>query len=165
MHGWMQRHPAAEGLGERLVAEADTGRGYSGLRHPSHDLERDAGLVRRARPGRNHAPFIALALKELCHGRAVVAHGLHVGAQLAQVLDEVVGERVIVVDDEDSHVQSGCSQAGAIALMAALDLAPDSSYSYSGFASATVPPPACTWATPSLTTTVRMWIAVSRSPA
>ena len=31
-------------------------------------------------------------------------------------------------------------------------------------ASATVPPPACRCATPSLTTTVRMWIAVSSSP-
>ena len=33
-----------------------------------------------------------------------------------------------------------------------------------GLASATVPPPACTCATPSLTTTVRMWMQVSRSP-
>jgi hypothetical protein len=61
--------------------------------------------------------------------------------------------------------QSTCSQASAIACITARDFATASSYSYSGFASATVPPPACTWATPSLTTTVRMWIAVSRSPA
>ena len=31
----------------------------------------------------------------------VVAHHLHLGAQLAQVLDEVEGERVVVVDEED----------------------------------------------------------------
>src|SRR5277367_2757289 len=61
--------------------------------------------------------------------------------------------------------QSTCSQASSIACITARDFATDSSYSYSGFASATVPPPACTWATPSLTTTVLMWIAVSRSPA
>ena len=34
---------------------------------------------------------------------AVVAHDLELGAQLAQVLDEVVGEGVVVVDDEDAH--------------------------------------------------------------
>src|SRR5207237_10655491 len=31
----------------------------------------------------------------------IVAHHLDVGTQLAQVLNEVVGERVVVIDDED----------------------------------------------------------------
>ena len=103
-------------------------------------------------------------LDQLVDGGPVVAHGRHLRPQLAEVLDEVVGEGVVVVEDEDPHAHSGCWQASEIARIAAWALATDSSYSNAGWASATVPPPACTWATPSLTTTVRMWIAVSRSP-
>jgi hypothetical protein len=33
------------------VAEADAQRGHSGLREATHDLDRHAGLVRRARAG------------------------------------------------------------------------------------------------------------------
>ena len=39
----------AEGLGERLVAEADAERRHAGLGEAAHDLERDPGLVGRAR--------------------------------------------------------------------------------------------------------------------
>src|ERR1019366_8767677 len=96
----------------------------------------------------------------------VVAHDAHLGPELAEVLHKVVGERVVVVDHEDSHVhaQSACRQASSTASMTAADFATDSWYSQAGLASATVPPPACTRATPSLTTTVRMWIAVCGSP-
>src|SRR4029077_8004720 len=128
-----------------------------------HELERDPGVVGRARPRRDDAAFEP-HLEPLRHGRAGVAHGLDLGLQLAEVLHEVVGERVVVVEDEHPHDHSGCSQASAIALTAAFVFASDSSYWSSGGAPATVPPPACTGAIPSLTTTVRMWIAVSRSP-
>ena len=40
---------------------------------------------------------------EIGDGRAVVAHDVDLRTQLPQVLDEVVGERVVVVDDEDAH--------------------------------------------------------------
>ena len=40
------------------------------------------------------------------HG--VVAHHLHLGAQLAQVLHEVVGERIVVIDDEDHSRHKPC---------------------------------------------------------
>src|SRR5436305_34248 len=97
------------------------------------------------------------------HGFGMELHAL--GCQLAQVLDEVVGERVVVVDDEYSHHgHSGCSAASSSARRTARALASLSANSYAGLASATVPPPACTCATPSATTTVRMWMQVSRSP-
>src|SRR5947209_16660587 len=94
----------------------------------------------------------------------VVAHDLDLGAELAEILHEVVGEAVVVVDDQHPHAQSSWRSASSIAAMTARDLASDSWNSYSGRASATVPPPAWTCATPSLTTTVRMWMHVSRSP-
>ena len=61
-------------------------------------------------PGRDD-DAVGRALEQLVDGRDVVAHDLDLGAQLAQVLDEVVGERVVVVDDEDArHGHSGCSR-------------------------------------------------------
>ena len=53
----------------------------------------------RARPGR-HDHARRLAREQLVHGLGVVAHDVDLGPQLAQVLDEVVGERVVVVDDQ-----------------------------------------------------------------
>src|SRR3712207_8547327 len=53
-----------------------------------------------------------LALEQLVDRRGVVAHDVELRPQLAQVLDEVVGERVVVVDDEDlRHGHSGCERS------------------------------------------------------
>src|SRR5919205_3443609 len=153
----------AERLGQRLVAQADPERPHAGLGEAAHGLERDPGLVGRARPGRDD-DAVEAAPEQIVHGGAVVAHHLEVAAQLAQILDEVVGERVVVVDDQHPHGQSGCSMASSTARSTARALCSDSANSYAGWASATVPPPACTCARPSFMTTVRMWIAVSRSP-
>ena len=68
-------------------------------------------------------------VEQLLHGRAIIAHRDHLRAQLAEVLDEVVGEGVVVVEDQDSHGQSGWSYANSIARIAAVDFATDSSYS------------------------------------
>src|SRR5215211_3374639 len=157
---------AAERLRQRLVAQADAERRHARLREPLDDLEADTGLIGRARTGR-HDHAIELAAEQVVHGRAVVAHDLQVASHLAQVLDEVVGERVVVVDHQDLHGhqgQSGWVAASSIAFLTPFALATDSSYSYSGLASATVPPPAWMCAMPSLITTVRMWMQVSRSP-
>ena len=65
-------------------------------------------------------------LEQLVDRGAVVAHDLELAPQLAQVLDEVVGERVVVVDDEDLHGQSGCSIAISTARRTPRALASDS---------------------------------------
>src|SRR5512133_3668960 len=161
--GHVAHDATAEGLRHRLMTEADTESRHAGLREAAGDRERHAGLVGRARPGRDD-DAIEGALEQLVDDRAVVAHDLELAPQLAQVLDEVVGERVVVVDHEDPHGQSGCSIAISTARSTPLALASDSRNSYSGLASATVPPPAWTWPTPASTTTVRMWMQVSRSP-
>src|SRR3954467_6486068 len=161
--GHVTHDATAEGLRHRLMAEAHAQGRHAGLREAAGDLDRHAGLVGRARPGRDD-DAVEAALEQLVDARAVVAHDLELAPQLAQVLDEVVGERVVVVDHEDLHGQSGCSIAISTARSTPLALASDSRNSYSGLASATVPPPAWTWPTPSLMTTVRMWMQVSRSP-
>src|ERR1700685_991150 len=159
MHRLVELPAPAEGLRERLVAKAHPQRGHPRLRHPAHELQRDPGLLGRAWTGRDHAALIR-ALEQLVHAGPVVADDVDLGPQLAEVLHEVVSERVVVVEDQDpwtgpdaavwAHGQSGCLQGDSLARSAALVLATDSSNSYSGLACATVPPPACTWATPSL---------------
>ena len=60
----------------------------------------------------------------------VVAHGLDLRPQLPQVLHEVVGEGVVVVDHEDAaHGHSRCPAASSIARTTPRALARDSSYS------------------------------------
>ena len=59
----------------------------------------------------------------------VVAHDLDLRAELAQVLDEVVGERVVVVDHEHVHGHASWRVASSIARATARALLRDSSYS------------------------------------
>src|SRR4051794_4247451 len=63
------------------------------------DSERDARLARRARTGRQeHA--VRIERDSLGGSDLVVAKNTLLHAQLAEILDEVEGERIEVVDDE-----------------------------------------------------------------
>ena len=57
--GRVQHDAPAEGLGERLVAEAHAERGDARLGQAPHHLERDPGLIGSARPGRDNAALVA----------------------------------------------------------------------------------------------------------
>src|SRR5581483_9401299 len=123
----------AERLDQGLVAEADAECRHAGLREGARGLDRDAGLGRRGRAGREHQALRATR-HELAHRGLVVSHHLDLGAELAQVLDEVVGEGVVVVAHEDPHdapaqAQSGWLAASSTAWKAARALLTDSSYS------------------------------------
>ena len=77
---------------------------------------------------------------DLVDGERVVAIDAHVLAQLAEVLDEVVGERVVVID----HQQHGyIDSASLTAWNSARALLTHSACSRSGSESATIPAPAC----------------------
>ena len=68
--------------------------------------------------------------EQVVDGGDVVAHGLDLRPQLPQVLDEVVGEGVVVVDDEDALTATlAASAASSIARTTPRALARDSSYS------------------------------------
>jgi hypothetical protein len=126
--GDVAHHASTERLGERLVAQADPERRDAGLGEAADGLQRDTGLVGRARPRRDeHA--VGRALEQRVGGGDVVAHDLDLRPQLAEELDEVVGERVVVVDGEDPHGQSGCSSASSTARSTARALASDSANS------------------------------------
>ena len=94
---------AAGRVGERLVAEADAEHRHLGA--PEH-VERDAdvALVLRAPgAGRDH-DVVHGQRRDLLPRQLVVAHDDRlVAVDLAQQVEEVEGERVVVVDQERAH--------------------------------------------------------------
>jgi hypothetical protein len=61
-----------------------------------------ARLVRRAGTRRNH-DAVGLERKRLLDGQLVVAHDGQLRAQLAQILHQVIGKAVVVVNHQNLH--------------------------------------------------------------
>ena len=95
----------SEGCADGLVAEADAEEsGCAGLRWRSADeVDADAGVLRGAGAGGDE-DAVGVQVFDLLWGQFVVATNDHLLAELANVLDEVVGEGVVVVEDEDHGV-------------------------------------------------------------
>src|SRR5712691_1449766 len=92
-------HGAAERLADGLVPEADA-ENRRGRVEASDQPERDARAVWIARP-RGDDDALGLESFYLVERDLVVARHVHAGAQLAHVLDEVVGERVVVIQHQN----------------------------------------------------------------
>ncbi len=90
---------AAKDLANRLMAEADAEDWRAAAKLPD-DVAADASFVWRAGAGRN-ADVARRQLADFIHTDGVVANDFHFRAQLAEVLNEVVGEGVVVIDDEE----------------------------------------------------------------
>src|SRR6266850_8411443 len=148
---------AAERLAQALVAETHAEDGHLARQLPNR-LRRDTRVRWRPRPWGDDDP---IKRPKLRNRDLVVAEHARLSTELGQVLHQVVRERVVVVDDGEVH--HICS-----AISMALNMAPAfssvSSNSRSGRESATTPAPACTYAVPSATTTVRSVMAMSRLP-
>ena len=129
---------------------------------------RDAGLDWRARARRNHQA-VRLTRCYAFQGDFVVAKDFNVSPQLAKVLHDVEGERVVVVDHQEfdffRHDHSKPSSTNSLARSKARALCSVSRHSISGTESATTPAAACTYSVWSLMTAVRMAMATSMSPA
>jgi hypothetical protein len=121
-------HLASERLDQRLVPEADPEHGGASLGEPLHRLDRHTRIGRCA-GSRRYDEAIRGLVEQLIDGRAIVAHDLDLRPELAQVLDEVVGEGVVVVDHEDVHGHSGSAVASSTARKTAFALFTDSLYS------------------------------------
>jgi hypothetical protein len=94
------RDRSAERGADALVAETDPEDGQAAPAGGEDDLHRRAGLGRAHRPGRDDHPGEARIARDPSWVDAIVAP--HVDLDLRrQELDDVVDERVVVVDDED----------------------------------------------------------------
>ena len=89
---------AAEGVADRLVAEADAEQRQAAFAGQADHRQRDAGLGGRGRPRRDEDVRRTL-VDHLLRGHLVIAVDADPGAQFLEVLHQVEGEGVIVVDD------------------------------------------------------------------
>src|SRR5208282_1067301 len=166
-------HAPAKRLADALMTEADAEDGY--LRGEAADqLHADARLARRAGAGGDH-DALGAERRDFVERDAVVAAHQEFLPELAEDLSQVVGEGIVVVDEQDHcskrlprclrrlprrGVPCACSRAER----SARALLTDSSYSRWGTESATMPAPACTQAIPPFATSVRMAMQESILP-
>ena len=149
--------PRTERLRDGLVSEADAEERQL-ARERLDGGERDAGGVGVAGTGREDER-LGLERPDAVHVDFVVAHHVHLRAQSPEVLDEVVGERVVVVDHEYHSVSANLAASNT-----ALDLLTVSLYSFTGSESATIPAPARIVRRVPSRIIVRMTMAKSMSP-
>src|ERR1700722_19807891 len=92
-------HASTEGFANRLVSQANSKhRNFSS--EVTDQLDADACFVWRAWPWRDD-DALRPQLLHLAHRDVIVAPDLDFGAQFADVLDQVVGERIVVVEYEN----------------------------------------------------------------
>src|SRR5438046_9905101 len=154
------RDGGAERLPDRLVAEADAEDRRGRAEAPDH-LEGDPRLVGVAGTRRDDNA-LGCPREDAREVNGVVAQHLEPGAELAQVLDEVVGEGVVVVDDQDHRPGLPAAIRSASSIPWAFERV--SSHSVFGSESATIPAPTCTEARVPSQTTVRIVMHESRVP-
>src|SRR5262249_40185831 len=137
----------------------------------------DARLARRARTRRDDDP-VGSQPRDLVERDRVVPADVDLGAELPKVLDEVVGEGIVVVDHQQAFRRGFACQplrqafaarhpnasAMRMAWIRARALLMHSRCSASGSESATIPAPDCTNTRPLRKSALRMVIAVSIAP-
>ena len=109
---------AAEGGADGLMPEANA----QDRKFPGETLDQlhgNAGLLGRARP-RGNDNLVRLALGDFLDGDFVVAVHLHLTAKLTEILSQVVGKGVVVVEQQDHVIQNS---RRAVAILSSLSLA------------------------------------------
>ncbi len=134
---------AAEHLDDRLVTEADAEDRYLAREGTDHG-HGDAGIARRA-GARRDTEMRRLQRARLLDSDRVVAMHEHVCAEHQERLHQVVGEAVVVVDQQQARGRV-CHHRPSRAMSSARRntslLANTSRYSFCGTLSATMPAPA-----------------------
>src|SRR5579884_383957 len=100
-------YSSAECRPDRLMSETDAQ--YGNFPGKLLDqLNRDSRLVGRAGAGRDH-DLARMQFAHLVHGDLIIATNLHLFSGLANVLHEIEGERIVVVENEDHKKLLSCS--------------------------------------------------------
>lgn len=94
--------PATKSLADALMTETYAQNGHA-ARHFCHQVETNTGFVWRAWPGGNQDARGRHGAN-LTHGQGVVPDRFYFGSQLSEVLDQVPGEGVIIVDHQDHRL-------------------------------------------------------------
>ena len=104
-----------------------------------------------------------IQILDFADGQRIVSHNTHIRFDGCRLLIEIIGKRVVVIDQEYHYPST--SEALSSALMTARALFALSMYSLCGTESATMPPPACTVTIPFFFAAMRMAMQVSMLPA
>src|SRR5689334_2801156 len=107
-------HLAAEGLADRLMTKTDA-EDRDARRGGSDQVETDAGLVRRAGAGREHNG-VRFGGADVVRRHFVIAVHLDLGPELTEIVHEVEGETVVIVDQNDhdrTHILAAVRHARA----------------------------------------------------
>src|SRR5215472_16265081 len=92
-------HATPEGFADCLVPEANAEHRNFVSKMPD-EIDADAGFPWRARAGREHNPLGTHGF-DFFHRDLIVSPHLDSGAEFSKVLHQVVGERIVVVENED----------------------------------------------------------------
>ena len=95
---------AAERLADCLMPEANTEHRHFS-REATNQFDADTRLGRSARPRRNH-DAVRLHLSHIGDRDLVIAAHLNLFPQFADILNQVVSERIVVVENEDQESRS-----------------------------------------------------------
>src|SRR5437667_291092 len=89
-----------------LVAEAHSqDRHFAG--EVPKNIHADPGFLGRTRARGNNNVLRSNSF-DLAHGDLIIPADHHLGTQFSQILNEVIGERVVVVEDENHKAVVGC---------------------------------------------------------
>src|SRR5437773_4909059 len=151
---------AAENFANALVTEANAEQ--RNVRSEfTNDLATDSSVARPTWSGRDANAF-RNKFPNVSSADLIVASHQNLGAKLTENLREIVGERIVIINQEQFQ---GTSFARAIAARTAIALRSVSSRSREGSESATIPAPACTNALPFFKTTERSAMQLSQFPS
>src|SRR5438477_6947137 len=176
MHQFRRSHNlAAEDFGNALVTKTNSEQRNLGAK-VANDIATDSRVARPARAGRNANLCRTQSLNVPQRGFVVAFHH-NICAELTKNLRQVIGERIVIIDQEKHNVAQvsnlraqsnrkletcATSFARSIAVSTAIALRSVSSRSLTGSESATMPAPACTYAFPFFKTTERNAMQLSQ---
>ena len=94
-------HAAAKGRSDSLMSQANTEDGhFPGEMTDQSDA--DAGVLRRARAGRDH-DALRLHGFDIGNRELIVSANFDLGTEFSEVLNQVVGKGIVIVENKD-HV-------------------------------------------------------------
>src|SRR5579872_4854583 len=90
---------ASEGFADGLVSQTDAEH-RSSSREVTNEFDADTSFMRRAGAGRDHDPLWPHRLDFFYRDLSIAAK-FHLGAQFAEILDQVISEGVVVIENEN----------------------------------------------------------------
>lgn len=111
-------HFAAKNLPDGLMPQTDTQKRYGTIGAGGDQVQTNAGMIRVRRAGGNKHG-IGCACQCDFHRDLVIAVDFNVLSQIAQILDQIVGKTVIIIDKQDhaQNVRQGFTEGKGIAIL------------------------------------------------